>query len=273
MSMLMPALSRVKKQAKMVLCQANLKQWSVAFSMYTDDFDGSFPRGWCGNGYSFSTAEEYANSYWMQALRPYYGNEHDLRCCAMATKAGTQLGGGPYGGALLDSTFTAWGIAGDPGELDQIGEPFGGWSYLTVGDYGSFGWNGWCGNPPYDVPADLGQNHPVKWNWRKASVSGAGNIPLITANQWLDGWPMHDDMPPENRGQPWGVTADENMARFCQDRHDGTVNMAFLDWSVRRVGLKQLWKLKWHRTFDLNFLGGPVWATEAPWMKNLKNYD
>ena len=272
MSILMPALARVKKQAKMVLCQSNLKQWTICFSMYTDDFDGSFPRGWCTDGYPFPSPEARAKSYWMEALRPYYGNEHDLRCCAMAMKPGTQLGGGPYGGVLLDSTFAAWGIAGDPGELDRLGEPFGSWSYLVVGDYGSYGWNGWVGDPPPDVPPQLGQNHPVIWNWRKANVSGTGNIPLITANQWIDGWPMHDDGPPEHRGQPWGMTGDENMARFCQDRHDGSVNTAFLDWSVRRVGLKQLWRLKWHRKFDVNFLE-PDWKTEAPWMKDFKDYD
>jgi len=271
MSILMPALGRVRKQAKMVLCQANQKQWTICFSMYTDDFDGSFPRGWCGDGYAFSTPEEYANSYWMQALRPYYGNEHDLRLCPMAMKPGTQSGGGPYGGDLQDSTFAAWGIAGDPGELDRIGKPFSEWPYLVVGDYGSYGWNGWVGDPPHDVEPGLGQEHPVKWNWRKANVSGAGNIPLIAANQWVDGWPRDQDTPPLHMGQPWWTTGNESMARFCQNRHEGSVNIAFLDWSIRRIGLKQLWRLKWHRRFDLS-APLPVWETEAPWMKDFKDY-
>jgi prepilin-type N-terminal cleavage/methylation domain-containing protein/prepilin-type processing-associated H-X9-DG protein len=273
MSILMPALGRVRKQAKMVMCQANLKQWALSFSMYVDTYEGSFPRGWCGDGYTgFSTPEEHANSYWMQALRPYYGNAHDLRCCPLAMIPGTRAGGGMYGGALLDSTFSAWGTAGDPTELDRIGEPFSGWSYFTVGDYGSYGWNGWCGDPPPDVDPKLTQDHPVIWNWRKASVKGTGNIPLITANQWIDGWPRHDDSPPKLRGQPWGESGNQNMARFFQDRHDGSVNAAFLDWSVKRLGLKQLYDIKWHRTFDLN-ADKPVWEEEAPWAKNVKDYD
>jgi prepilin-type N-terminal cleavage/methylation domain-containing protein/prepilin-type processing-associated H-X9-DG protein len=275
MSILMPALGRVRRQAKMVICQSNLKQWTICFSMYTDDFDGSFPRGWCGNGYSFSTPQEYANSYWMQALRPYYGDQGDLRLCAMATKPGTQSGGGPFGGALIDSTFAAWGIAG-AGQLNLRGEPFGTWPYLVIGDYGSYGWNGWVGDPPYNVPAGLGQNHPVKWNWRKANVSGTGNIPLIMANQWVDGWPLHQDTPPLFMGQPWGTSGNENMPRFCQNRHDGSLNSAFLDWSVRRVGLKQLWRLKWHRRFDLNgpwTITGNAKPSDWPdWMRNFKDY-
>ena len=35
MSILMPALARVRNQAKDVLCQSNLKQWALIFSMNT----------------------------------------------------------------------------------------------------------------------------------------------------------------------------------------------------------------------------------------------
>ena len=60
------------------------------------------------------------------------------------------------------------------------------------------------------------------------------------------------------------------MGNFGINRHGGgRLNACFLDFSVRRVGLKQLWKVKWHRNFDLN--GGPVeWPN---WMRNFRNYD
>ena len=45
MGILMPALARVKKQAKSVACQALLKQWGVIWSMYCDDNNGNFSRG------------------------------------------------------------------------------------------------------------------------------------------------------------------------------------------------------------------------------------
>ena len=38
----MPALSRVKSQAKKIACQAKLKQWGLIFKLYTDDYDGYF---------------------------------------------------------------------------------------------------------------------------------------------------------------------------------------------------------------------------------------
>lgn len=48
------------------------------------------------------------------------------------------------------------------------------------------------------------------------------------------------------------------MRRFCINRHDGYVNIAFLDGSVRRIGLKELWTLKWHRNY----------ATRNPWTRS-----
>ena len=43
MSILLPALSRAREQAKLVFCLNNLKQLGLLFKMYTDDNDGLFP--------------------------------------------------------------------------------------------------------------------------------------------------------------------------------------------------------------------------------------
>jgi prepilin-type processing-associated H-X9-DG protein len=37
---------------------------------------------------------------------------------------------------------------------------------------------------------------------------------------------------------------------MCINRHEGGINMVFMDWSTRKVGLKGLWTLKWHRQFN-----------------------
>ncbi len=34
------------------------------------------------------------------------------------------------------------------------------------------------------------------------------------------------------------------------DRHSGGVNGLFLDWSSRKVGVKELWTLKWYEGFN-----------------------
>jgi hypothetical protein len=66
------------------------------------------------------------------------------------------------------------------------------------------------------------------------------------------------------------------MVRFCLNRHDGFVNGLFLDFSTRKIGLKELWTFKWHRQFDPQ---GP-WTTAGgcqpsdwpAWMRRFKDY-
>jgi hypothetical protein len=83
------------------------------------------------------------------------------------------------------------------------------------------------------------------------------------------------------RGDPartkdtWGSYNDE-MEHFCIDRHNGFVNHLFMDWSVRTVGLKELWTLKWHKHFQLDgpwtTQGGVASADWPDWMSRFKDY-
>ncbi len=101
---------------------------------------------------------------------------------------------------------------------------------------------------------------------------------------WVDGWPQQFDDPPEWEGRIGGYMW-QAMRQFCINRHGGgTVNSLFLDWSVRKIGLKELWKLKWHRQFDINGpwtiagFGGnasgcaSAWDKQSPWMSRFPEY-
>jgi len=236
MAMLMPALGRARKQAKAVLCQSNLHQWGLIFSMYASDNDGYFwtganlPGGWNSRG------------LWMTAARPYYGDSEDLRCCPMAMKS--QMGGGSR------LSFLAWEVRRENG-----------WDVDFISSYGI---NGWVNNPLLASPA----GRPAKNYWRSVDVKGAGCIPLFLDSQWVDGWPTHTNVPPEYDGEPWQEGHPDEMKRFCLNRHKGFVNGLFVDFSVRKIGLKELWKLKWSRNFDIH-ADPPVWP---PWMRNFRDY-
>ena len=89
--------------------------------------------------------------------------------------------------------------------------------------------------------------------------------------EWIGGWPQHSDDPPPASG--WSPhIAKSNMARFCFDRHFEHVNGLFLDFSTKRIGLKELWELDWHRNWNPNNDPPPDWKTEAPWMAHMKDY-
>ncbi len=258
MSILMPALARVRKQAKNVLCQSNLKQLGACYSMYAGDWDGKFMQGWAQGARNLHT------DMWMEALRTYYGNQHEVRMCPTTTKTGTEVVDGWWWGGL--GTFIAWGTF----EGENCGEAWS-WPAVTTCDYGSYGDNGYINDPPPEV--EVSQDSLTEWCWRRADVKGTGNIPLILDCQWYGGWPRHNNEPPTFDGQAWNQPETDMMRRYCINRHDGYVNGAFLDYSVRRVGLKELWKIKWHRRFDLD--GGPTRAEfdEQVWMRPFKNYD
>ncbi len=74
MGILMPALQRVKKQARAVVCQSNLKQWGSIFALYTDDNNGFFPKRTSVSG------------RWINVLYDYYSREEKLRTCPTAAK-------------------------------------------------------------------------------------------------------------------------------------------------------------------------------------------
>jgi prepilin-type N-terminal cleavage/methylation domain-containing protein len=260
MSILMPALAKVRRQAKTVICQTNLKQLGACFAMYTDDWDGKFMRGWTPSG-------TWNTDYWMEALRSCYGENGDIRCCAAATKPGSEVTGGEFS---ANGPFTAWGVFGFDSD-QECGEAYSTWPPATVCDYGSFGMNGHCNDPPKGVGEY--QGHKPQWNWRIANVSGAANIPLMMDNQWIDGWPHHFDEPPQFDGQYWD---DSHTTRFCNNRHDGYVNAVFLDYTVRKIGLKQIWTLKWHRKYLINELwtiaGGCTPSDWPEWMRDFKDF-
>ena len=234
LAIMMPALQRVKKQARLVACQAKLKQWAVIFKMYADGNDGKMMRS---QGYNIE------GFMWIEALRPLYKNP-DLRLCPMASKV----------------------------EQEERPRRFKAWTWFET-DHGSYGINDWVYDPAPGVESIGGR--PAKDYWRYTSVPGGSTIPLFLDASHPHGGPAHTDAPPpyEDMEPVWG--AGNRMAHYCIGRHDGFVNSAFLDWSVRRVGLKGLWKLKWHRTFDTNGpwteVGGCLTEDWPQWIRHLSD--
>lgn len=53
---------------------------------------------------------------------------------------------------------------------------------------------------------------------------------------------------PKKNGQ-WSGAGYE-MMHFAIDRHARGVNSLFMDFSVRKVGVRKLWELNWHRDYD-----------------------
>jgi len=238
MTIMMPALARSRQEARAIGCQSRLSQWGKIFLMYTMDNDGYFASGSSGK-------------MWTTTLEPYY-SEPQLHCCPMATNPASPEGSAaPVGGKFL-----AWGA------FDSTYAQLG-----LEGVYGSYGMNGHVSNPTPGVADPWGRD--LQNNWRSPNVKGVDSIPLFADCTWLGGLPESYDEPPPYDGACEYGPLGTNIQGFCINRHNGFINGLFLDFSVRRIGLKQLWKLRWHQEFDIN-AEPPVWPE---WMKNFKDYD
>ncbi|HUW19016.1 MAG TPA: type II secretion system protein [Sedimentisphaerales bacterium] len=238
MSILMPALSKAKQQAKAAVCLSNLHQWAIVLSMYTGENNGYFLAG--NEGITGGWA-------WMEVLRPYYSDDK-LHLCPMARRVryNTDYEAG--------GTFYAW----NPG---TVAEPL----------YGSYGLNGWLANPAPGESEVFGR--PVGDNWRTVSVKPAATIPMVADCGIWDGWPLKVDKPPPypDMMTEHGVLNSE-MRRFCLNRHMEHVNGAFADFSCRRMGLKELWRLRWHRGYKVNDPQPAEWNEPKHWMYAMKDY-
>jgi prepilin-type N-terminal cleavage/methylation domain-containing protein len=264
MSILMPALTKVRKQAQAVLCQSGLKQWSTMFSMYTEDYSGTPPEIYAVDPISKVMS---GKGCWFVALKRYYPPKNKVFFCPTATKEGTASFGD--GSTFGDWTETGWN---NPGDFKLYLSS----QYLTPEGYvaGSVGYNAhvasWdpslVGNPWDLAPRRISS----------VNTSGANYIPVFADSLWSKGHFYFEFSPPPiegGNGAAFGGGTDNDY--WVINRHgskkEGIQQMSFLDGTVRKVGLKELWELHSHKKWKevRNQYGTPDWPE---WMIPFKDY-
>ncbi|MDI6450601.1 type II secretion system protein [Anaerobaca lacustris] len=268
MAVLIPALQRARRQARAVACQANLKQWGLHFAALVSENDGRLPE-WVSLGereFTMKTYETGRDITWLVWGYAATANSlalttaQKMRLCPMARTPRSDVmdfGDGRGG------TFLAWGRI-SAGILDQSVWKSG------LENYGSYGLNFWSG-APIVVSAAM---QPEK-AWRTADMRGAGYAPFMLDSAAEFTGILADMSPPKQDAIPVSNVARTDHSA-CINRHEGGVNALFMDWSVRKVGLKELWTLKWHREFDTTnpwTRAGGVQPGDWPeWMRKFKDY-
>jgi len=263
MAVLLPSLQRAREQAKAAICLSHLRQWGTTVALFLEDKEGRLPRRGLATGddriadYSFLRGLCFGAGTDPNAPRRYNPVRTDkIACCPMATRAAEGHGSFTvhhgeeiYVAGTTGTTFTAWEMTIPPPTFRM-----------------SYGLNDNLFNWMYDVPP---QGRPSPYTYVFTS-RGQGNVPLLldastpTCSLWSEKEPPPAQDRPDSTGQ------------VCMNRHNGTINVLFLDSSVRRLGLKGLWILKWRRDFNTSgpwTKAGGVKPEDWPkWMRGLKDY-
>ena len=141
---------------------------------------------------------------------------------------------------------------------------------------GSYGLNNWVGRPLALSLPEGGRP------WLRCDVKDAKTIPFIMDSALVVYYWDSEEEPPSIDTklivdpQQGHLFFTNRMTSVVIDRHSGGINCLFLDWSVRKVGIKELWTLKWHK--DYNTQGrwtkaGGVQPEHWPeWMRRYKDY-
>jgi len=264
MAIVLPSLQRVRRQAKAVVCQSKLKQWATTLALYVDDNQGRIPCAcgglsalWLLRGEIVSRDDPSG-----RGVSLHHSDTRGIAFCPMATKPGgtepfDYVGWfdwrmGPNILGTYGSTFTAWEITSPPPSFRC-----------------SYGYNVWLFQ---------GFQTLEGVDTRPFLMAGMPDLNIFSLRHNRAAIPvlLDCDRPDDSRFRRGIVSPPAAERGFCINRHDGFVNGLFLDWSVRKVGLKELWTLKWHREYNTagpwTKAGGVKPEDWPKWMKHFKDY-
>jgi prepilin-type N-terminal cleavage/methylation domain-containing protein len=232
LSILLPAMSSARHQAKSVTCLANLRQLQLAFVNYVGNendqrsFDYTEPVP--------GVLRPYFTTSWIPDLRRA-GAIDSARICPEAIDIASLSGGGSqYGGALQSWSFNV------PNPLVN-----------TLGYYaGSYAINGWLYNSAPGAALSGGSTMPLATassGYYRLPKDWKGGIPLFCDSVWLETFPASSDMP-YAKLQPTTTWA-PLFSNICINRHHRAINVIFLDGSAATTQLLDLWNLPWSNNY------------------------
>jgi prepilin-type processing-associated H-X9-DG protein len=222
-AVLIPMIMRVRQGAVAVDCLSNLRQLAAAHrQQLMESRTPSEPGSIAARGLA-----------WIQVLKLKSGLPEEVYLCPAAADLSTDFG----------SATHSWSM--------NMRFPEG--QAMVASSYGI---NGWLRREDQSPMPVLRWSGGTAEHFFTVNSPNPETIPVLGDATWQDGWPRADNRTPPNlmdgdRGRQGSeFSPNENMlARFTINRHDGAINIGFLDGHAEALKLGDLKRLRWHNGF------------------------
>jgi prepilin-type processing-associated H-X9-DG protein len=258
--MLLPALARAKRKAVQTSCLSNLRQWTLIWMNYCEDFNGSFSTGVSASGEP--------RGEWAEALLGYYKKKPYLLTCPAATLRRGAPAAGPAETQVSLDDPSAVANGGPNTAYDfAITDPEAPSTAPARKLAASYGGNCWIYNPVPGV-TDI-QGRDVNKHWRKIHAPRHPNdTPIMGDAMWRGGGPDltgNDGARPAYNGEYSGTGYE--FKHFMIHRHGKGGQFVFFDGSAHHLRIPQMWRVYWHNSFDVSYADSQGPSFFPAWMK------
>jgi prepilin-type N-terminal cleavage/methylation domain-containing protein len=243
-AMLLPALARAKIRAQQIRCVNNIRQLTLASSMYVTDTGGFV-------GYSDPSLP---GTLWMGTLINSYAKADLVRLCPV-TKEQTPTPTASNPG----NCETAWAWYDNGG-----GPP----AHPAKTYTGSYAINGWLYKDANNYRTDI-PNNGIYYFKKEANVKNPSETPIFVDCEWVDLWPWETDAPDTDLYHGGGTSNPPKIGRCVMPRHGwknpaaaprnfpvtgvlpGAISMGIVDGHAETVKLQKLWRYYWHFNWNM----------------------
>jgi prepilin-type N-terminal cleavage/methylation domain-containing protein len=245
MSIMMPALGKVRKMAQRTVCLTSQRSIGVALNLYVLDNDNRF-----SNNRFNSPSEDPKDSSisWVRDVAAYTDKAASIFTCPSAKKPSSN-----------PSFSTGYGTSDQSWRWDWSNPSLKNDTGLEVGQSIGYSYSKWASYPEPDsievAQGHLGQSHwKTSYCWKTPSnIKDAANTPLLADGRWMYGLVDDQDVPQQAEDEDWLMNSDKwGVNMFMIDRHKGpSVNILYADNSARNTPLKDIFTLKWHKEYNV----------------------
>jgi len=248
-AMLLPALARAKEQAQSAQDISNLKQETLAYITYEQDFS---------KGIEYGTID----TIWTATLFQYQASVAKVRLCPVASDRGSLPNSQTAGSETAPWFYGA-----------ETNNAMGAATNLNLGSYTLNGWLYSDNTTPYfnDTDPTYGPMYYSSFT----SISHPTLTPVFTDGVWPDAWPQISDPIPTGAMAPGFGQLNGEVARVLLARHPllvnatiaqnqplpGSDNMSYVDGHAGVIRMQDIKTVYWSQGYT------PVsnpWTTTAP---------